>query len=352
MRRLLLLLPLVLGLSACEEDVVLESYSGTDVLFQNPPTQVDILLVVDNSCSMEDEQDKLSQGFDAFVEFFDVADVDYQIGITTTDMDDPEARGRLVDVPLDPEDPDDVGVRIIRRETPDADLAFRANVRVGTDGSGSERGLDAAEAALTDHIDGHNAGFLRDDALLSIIFVSDEEDGSYWPVNRMVTAFRSIKGERERDAFNASALVGLDPNTGVPEECGRVPDQEFVGAAAGERYHDVAVQTGGVAASICAEEFSDIVNRMGLASSRLKEVFELTAEPDVETVEVLAYFASDPEAEVDLPADGLLEEDGSLKVSPWVLESDEEEGLFWVRFTDVARLPPLDTRLVITYEFG
>ena len=344
MRRLLLfLLPLAIALSACEEEVALVFPSGADVLFQNPPTQVDILLVVDNSCSMQDEQDKLSQGFDEFVEFFDVADVDYQIGITTTDMDADTAQGRLVG---------SLDERVIRRETPGADQVFRDNVRVGTQGSPFERGLDAAEAALTDHIDGHNAGFLREEALLSIIFVSDEEDVSLWPVNTMVNAFRAIKGDRERDAFNASALVGLDPSTGRPMECGRVEGEPNIGAAAGERYHDVALQTAGVTASICENEFNDIVSRMGLASSRLKDVFELTSEPDAETVEVLAYFSSDPEDAVALPAEGLPGDDGGPQISPWVLEQDAEGEHFWIRFTDIARLPPLDTRLVINYRFG
>jgi hypothetical protein len=344
MRRMLLpLLPLALGLVACDEEVALILPTGADVLFQNPPTQVDILLVVDNSCSMQDEQDKLSQGFDAFVEFFDVADVDYQIGITTTDMQDPNASGRLVGAQDE---------RIIRRETPDAEQLFRDNVRVGVNGSPFERGFDAARAALTDQLDGPNEGFIREDALLSIIFVSDEEDASAGPVNTMVDQFRMLKGERDRDSFNASVLVGIDPVTGEPADCGRDPDDPNVGAAAGERYADLASQTHGVVASICEDEFNDIVGRMGLASSRLKDVFELTSRPREDTVEVFAYFADDPEAEVALPADGHPGGDGQPEISPWVVESDEAGDVFWVRFTDVTRLPPLNTRLVINYRFA
>lgn len=343
MRRAIPLLLLLAVLSACDEEVALIQPTGADVLFQNPPTQVDILLVVDNSCSMQDEQDKLSEGFDAFVEYFDIADVDYQIGIITTDMESPDHQGRLVGSITD---------RIITRDTADAEETFRDNVRVGVTGSAFERGLDVAEAALTDHIDGHNAGFIREDALLSIIFVSDEEDASVSPVNTMINAFRAVKGERDRDSFNASALVGLDTDTGLPDECGRDPSDPNVGAAAGERYHDVALQTGGVAGSICEDEFNDIVSRMGLASSRLKDVFELTSEPREDTLEVFAFFPGSPEDEVALPPEGL-EADGDLpEVSPWVLESDADGDLFWIRFTDITRLPPLDTRLVINYRFG
>jgi hypothetical protein len=342
-RLLLLLLPSLLVLTACDEEIALIVPTGVDVRFQNPPTQVDILLVVDDSCSMADEQDKLSEGFDEFVEFFDVADVDYQIGIITTDMESSDAQGRLVGSASD---------RVIRRETPDASEVFRNHVRVGTLGSAFERGFDTAEKALTDHIDGHNEGFIRDDALLSIIFVSDEEDASVAPVNTMVSAFREVKGADRRDAFNASALVGLDPETDLPAECGRDKEDPNVGAQSGARYHDLALQTGGVAASICEDNFADIVGRMGLASSRLKDEFSLSDSPDPETIEVTVFFASAPEDEIDLPAEGLAGGDGLPEISAWVLEGNEDGSLFWIRFTDITRLPPLDTRLVISYRFA
>ncbi len=47
---------------------------------------VDILMVVDNSCSMAEEQDKLAANFPAFIEVFDGVDVDWQIAVTTTDI--------------------------------------------------------------------------------------------------------------------------------------------------------------------------------------------------------------------------------------------------------------------------
>jgi hypothetical protein len=53
----------------------------------------------------------------------------------------------------------------------------RGTVLVGTTGCGYERGLEAMRTALTPELlQTHNADFLRDEALLVVVLVSDEED--------------------------------------------------------------------------------------------------------------------------------------------------------------------------------
>ena len=77
--------------------------------------------------------------------------------------------------------------QIITSETPNPASVFNTIVNVGVTGSPYELGLEAARMALTSPvIDNQNAGFLRDDASLSLIFVSDEEDGS--PDGSMITS--------------------------------------------------------------------------------------------------------------------------------------------------------------------
>lgn len=328
-----------LALVACEQDVTIVRPSITDVLFQDPPTEVDILLVIDNSCSMEDEQEKLSQGFEEFVRFFEVAEVDYHIGVTTTDMfnDGPGAMGQLARA--------DNGVSIIDEDTDDADEVFEQLVQVGIEGAGIEQGLLAALSALRPPMsEGANDGFLREDALLTVIFVSDEEDASLGGVNSYINSLREVKGQRARDVFNASALIGVDPETGEPSECGTVQQQ----AAAGFRYHDVVQQTGGVVGSICEEEFNDIVEEMGLKSSRLRDTFFMTRQADPETLEVRVHEPGTSEFDGDgtlVPPEGI--DDGRFA---WVYEEIPEEDEFWIRFTDRAELPPLGSKVVIRYE--
>ncbi|MCO4771424.1 MAG: hypothetical protein KDA24_15420 [Deltaproteobacteria bacterium] len=327
--------------AACEQDVTIVRPSITDVRFQDPPTEVDILLVVDNSCSMQDEQEKLGEGFAEFVRFFEVAEVDYHIGITTTDVfnEGPGNSGELART--------GDGTRVIDEDTDDPDAVFEELVNVGIEGAGSEMGLKAALAALTPPMsEGPNAGFLREEALLSVIFVSDEEDFSIGPVNSYINSLREVKGQRSRDAFNASALTGVDPDTGEPEPCGS--PGVGIGADASFRYPDVANQTGGVVGSICQSEFNDIVEEMGLASSRLRDTFFMTRQADPETLEVRVNLPGTPEFDGDgtlVPPEGL--EDGAVA---WAYEEIPEENEFWIRFTDRGQLPPLGSKIVIRYE--
>jgi hypothetical protein len=175
----------------------------TDVFVQEIRRAVDVLLVVDNSCSMIDEQIKLGSNFAAFIDEFVNAQVDYQIGVTTTDMVDPEHRGRLQG-----------DTKLITAEMgfDEASSLFAENVHVCATGSGLEKGLDAARAALTEPvISNENAGFLRPNAALAIVFVSDEDDLSIAPVGEYLDFFFGLKGDppyRARDLVTMSAVVG------------------------------------------------------------------------------------------------------------------------------------------------
>lgn len=51
---------------------------------ERPPSKVDVLFIVDNSGSMLEEQSKLSTALSSFVD--SLTDLDWQIGITTTDI--------------------------------------------------------------------------------------------------------------------------------------------------------------------------------------------------------------------------------------------------------------------------
>ncbi len=329
---------LALALAGCSE-TNLSRPTSTEVHFQNPPTAVDILLVVDDSGSMAAEQGKLARGFETFVRYFDVADVDYHIGVTTTDMD--TRAGALADRG---------GSKVISRETDDPADVFFENVRVGTVGSADERGMDAATAALSEELAETNEGFLREDALLSVIFVSDEEDASYGPTAEWLQDLRDLKGPgARRDAVNVSALVGVDLETGEPADCGQVPGEPNEGAFAGHRYVDIARSTGGVVGSICLELYDDVISAMGLASSRLRDRFTLRTAPVLDTLEVRLFIPDTDEFDGEgllTPPEGV---DGEWA---WEFQELETEStpVYRIQFLDAGSLPPVATRVVIRYE--
>jgi len=331
-----LLSALLLPLTGCGDPPLRKlDFTVVDAFIQDPAEQVDILFVIDNSYSMLAEQEKLSEEFEAFIEFFFVANTDYHIGITTTDME--VEAGYLVGDP-----------KIITRATPNPAAVFRNNVLVGTEGSGFEQGFAAAWTALSPGMrSGPNAGFFREEAALSLLFVSDEDDGSNFPVHSWLDAFWDLKGQRNRDMFNASALTGVHPVTSDPAACGQSGDDPFAGARDAPRYWDLANESRGVVRSICADDFNGLVADMGLATSRLRDRFYLSGSPrEPSEITVVIFLPNTAEFGGDgtsLPPEGL--EDGAYA---WAYETTGDD--HWIRFFDTAALPPIGARLTVTYE--
>ena len=89
-----------LAIFACLFSVGCTEYGYTskvqkDVFQQLRRNTVDILLVIDDSCSMFEEQEKLAVNFEYFISAFAGVDVDWQIGVTTTDTYYTDTPGKL-----------------------------------------------------------------------------------------------------------------------------------------------------------------------------------------------------------------------------------------------------------------
>ena len=208
----------VLGVGA--DDAIFE-----EVFTQSTPSDVDVLWVVDNSCSMGDTIDLLGDRFDSFLSAFGALDIDYHLSVTSTDMEDPSHQGRF----LGP-------ARVISGAHADPNGLFVAAASLGDEGSGDERGMDAAYAALTDPLlESENWGFLREDASLAIVVLSDEEDKSEITNGDFVRWLDALKGDPERTSL--SAVVG-DYGTGCRSE------RDTAEAEPGDRYVRVQEQTG------------------------------------------------------------------------------------------------------------
>lgn len=276
--RYLLLLSLTLALTGCKDrDLTIYPSEFIDVFEQRTVRQVDVLLVVDNSGSMVEEQAKLADNFESFIESFVDADVDYHIGVTTTDINNVASAGHLRET--------DQGTRFISQGTEDAATQFAQLVNVGTEGSGLEAGLEAARMSLSEPLRSDpegNGGFYRPEAALSVVIFSDENDLSPLGVEDYLNFFAGLKGVaayRDHTLANVSAVAG-----DVPFGC-EAEDGSGV-AAAGTRYADASTTTNGVFASICAQDFSPIVKALGLNVSGLRSEFPLTFCPRPESLVV------------------------------------------------------------------
>lgn len=147
---------------------------------------LDVLFIVDNSGSMSDDQEELATNFPLFLAQpqFNDGSVDLHLGVTTTDTDAGGEEGRLIGDPF-----------VVTSDTPNMATEFADNARVGTGGSGDEKGLLAMELALSPpNVPGFNDVFYRPEAALAVVIVSDEPDSSPDTVQYYVDFLRGIKG--------------------------------------------------------------------------------------------------------------------------------------------------------------
>ena len=162
---------------------------------------IDILFLVDNSGSMAEEQMSLSNNFPAFINVLNTIEgglPDVHIGVISTNVGTGGANIGGCSSASRPEGDDGnlltnmctglTGQFISDIKQPDGsrttnytgDLAtlFTCMARLGTTGCGFEQPLESIKRALSP---GKNPGFLREDAYLAIVIISDEDDCSAQP---------------------------------------------------------------------------------------------------------------------------------------------------------------------------
>ena len=213
-----------------------------DEFVQVGSNQTDVLWVIDNSCSMNDDQNMLAMNFTAFLEVAAILDMDYHVGVVTTD--DSTLQGPIP---------------IITPSTPDALEAFSEAVDLGSMGSAIEQGLEfgwgAVSPPLTDP-GNTNDGFVREDAALHVIFVSDEADQSPDPVEEYVQRFQSIKDHPDRVKLSA-----------------------FVATNWSVRYQQAAAMTGGMVEFLEVPDWGAVVTQLAWLSDGQRRSFPLSHEP-------------------------------------------------------------------------
>jgi hypothetical protein len=181
---------------------------GYVAVIDNPPVigqDLDLLFVVDNSETMGGRQLALTHSFDKLMTHLEFAGggvPNLHVAVVSTDMgvgdnpisgcnfagDDGKFQGtpRLLDCPA-PEDAflrdyGDGDQRSTNFGDGDRSAAFACISTLGTDGCGFEQPLRAMRRAL-DGSNPANDGFLRADAVLGIVFLTDEDDCSVFDSN-------------------------------------------------------------------------------------------------------------------------------------------------------------------------
>ncbi len=281
----------------------------TDLFTQVSGQEVDVLFLIDDSGSMCGEQDQLAAAFDYFIQNAKVWNNDYHLGITGVNVVDDTIMGMLNygDSKKMP--------RFLTPSTGTKDK-FAEFAKLGCNGgphcggfSGpctdeQESGLLASQIALSAPLTtdtgvtcnsdadcknnpavcpdaascpyrcldktcgGWNKGFLRDNAQLEVIVLSDEEDQSPGAVATYIDFLKNIKGFYNVNMFHFHSIVGANPPTCEESD-------------AGKRYIETSQETNGVIGDICDTNYYQTMSDIGEVTFGLKVQFFLTrlAEP-------------------------------------------------------------------------
>jgi len=254
--------------------------------------KVDFLFVIDNSASMEDNQAALIQSFPGFITAIQStlsATSDYHIMVVDTD-DDGRCKQRC-DMVGDPDVPEYCaeknyhacnanlsecdttrgagvihpvgsfatnmkcpiagGNRYMLQDEPDLPTTFACVAKVGTAGNPSERpmnGMTEALSAPLNDVGGCNAGFLRDDAILVITFISD--DPNYEDEGVPQEWYDAVVAAKKGNV-QSIVVAGL---TLVPED----PDCAGNGDIKGAHWNEFIDMWGdhGLKSTICAADYA------------------------------------------------------------------------------------------------
>ena len=217
----------------------------------DPPS--DIIFSVDQSCSMDNDVSRLASNFSSFITQLNGYSTDWQIIVANQDNGCNNSG-------------------ILTPSTPNYTGSFQSAVQ-GAGGSYTESLLTVTNNAVQNTDGGDcNAGFLRPEAMLHIIMVSDEPEQSSGSWGTYVNQIIAKKGNAAN--VRMSAIAGP-----VPGGCGGRADP-------GTGYSEAVAYTGGVFLSIC----SDWANSSNLAmlaeASVNQDNFELSHTPVPDSIEV------------------------------------------------------------------
>ncbi|MBP9707224.1 MAG: VWA domain-containing protein [Oligoflexales bacterium] len=300
------------------------------------PPKVDILVVVDNSGSMEEEQANLAPKLSALLEH--IKSIDWQINVIATDNACPKQSYLPLNSEMDPED---------------VEKKFEEAVSLGTGGDHNERGILMAVSNLL----GIKAGkcsqapmpWLREKSKIAIIFVTDENEADVnedFVANKdlLLAAFKELNRKVNSEA-KAYGLLNLGAGS---KKCAYESQQSVL-------YQEAVFATGGFFGNICASDYSTVLGEISQDVSYLTSLrIQLSGEPVYSSMSVSLVDST------SLPASGSTLGGGGGLFLDWLIIGDmlvlakplEPGSLITIKYkTSQARFIKLDQKVEENVEF-
>ncbi|HPI41623.1 MAG TPA: hypothetical protein PLJ21_12515 [Pseudobdellovibrionaceae bacterium] len=282
---------LFLFLSACQNEV------GFGVLPQSEKfnqkisynNKVDFLWIIDNSSSMTDKQIKLSNQLPATIDALNALKLDYHMAFITTDVRDKTfpsdtegSGGKFIGEP-----------KFLTQDSSNFLSEVQARIVQGSLGSNLERGLLSLERVFADsYLSNEGQGFFREDALLVINVLSDEDDKSNKTADYYLNFLNQIKplGAGQPGGWLLNFIGVLDIN-GTCASNG-YPDPGYI-------YMDLASWSGGRSDNICSDSLVGAVSGIRERIEQILTDYPLESAPDLTTLRVYINDGLVPQSSVN-----------------------------------------------------
>ncbi len=267
-------LGLGLGLAACsngtsfgigEQNATFDS----SIKYNN---KVDIIWVVDDSSSMQQHQQTLSSQIGGMVAKLNALKMDYRMVVTTTSVGSGYTGGKYLGSPA-----------VLTASTPNLVGILQSRLIPGEAGSDKEQGILSLDNLLSNsYVSGDGQGFHRDESLLLINILSDEDDQTDGTSASVEQALKS-RLDQLKQPFRPNVGGWLVNFIGVKD----TTCKNALGfSPIGTRYLDLVQASGGDSFSICDVNLEDAVSKLQARVLEIITDYPLSVVPDVNSIKV------------------------------------------------------------------
>ena len=240
--------------------------------------QLDVLIVVDNSRSMSEEQEKMGKNMKNFLSHLE--GLDWRVGIVTTDEHSLSYGGGVL-LPIEKNLSNGSKIRFIHPKTENYEEKFLNTIQREEWGSSQEKPFKAIKLAFEKSAN-ENQGFFRENANLAIVILSDEDDHSYKvSAHDILSAFKEFISKHKTLSVHGVIVEPEDIYCQL-EQAGGSYRTWF----SADKIHDFILETGGLSISICNKDYSSGLSRLGERTRRLVNSFRLSEVPIKDSVHV------------------------------------------------------------------
>lgn len=198
---------------------------------------LDILLVVDNSGSMSEEQAKLSN-LSPLMDF--IKETNWRVAVASTAASENYFREALESV--------DTSKSFAEKKQRFSDVILG----LGINGSGNEQGITQAYNSVIRNNPNGSGTWVRNDSFLSIIVVSDEDECSN---GANCGASNAQLLSRVENTLGKTAITDFKFSSLIKPDAASCPQAYNVG----NRYKAMSESTGGLVSAICSNSYEDFL---------------------------------------------------------------------------------------------